>query len=504
MAQQPVCLLPSSSLSHKQRQILEPALAERGARVLQPSALRTELLARHAAPPEASRILLVVPDDSSVTNSKTLLWSCAFAASTGAASAGAASSAGAAPDAVALFSAALSGVVFVRQAWAHAAVSRKVAVPLLCSAEFAVAAPPSTASVSSAAGGPPPAKKPRAAREACIVMRDDFPAGFALACDYFDERAEHELMHSELFAGAQPRAGESEAAYFARMGEPAARRHLACDSSAVPRWPLDVLATATRDGLCGSWIVARPTKAHNLLYLPGGTMQPHADSWLCHGAVIFGVTLGAPAVLTLSKERCKDSATKIELPRRSIYALTGAARRALTREADGALSPGTYLHSISKVNLPDGDAAAARADKAWNPLCLRASITLRAPRNHERAVLQRLRDAGGGPAAPPAEQLAAQLRQSDIDGPERDEFFGEGRGKKWTTCALGGPLAAADDAALAAALDDMLAREGAIAWWHKQAPPVMAAAAAAAAPVPASSAAAPAPAAVPSAAASGR
>ena len=168
MALQLVCLLRSRTLSLHQRQILEPKLENRGARVIAPDALEALLLERHRdAAPAASRVLLVVPDGDGVIGNAHDQLHCVDQAL----------------RSDALKRAAQSGATLVRQSWAHAAAA-KTPPPLLDWAAYSVAASHHAAAAAAAGGaaigagaGPPAAPAP--APERSILTRH--PAGFALA-----------------------------------------------------------------------------------------------------------------------------------------------------------------------------------------------------------------------------------------------------------------------------------------------------------------------------------
>jgi len=289
----------------------------------------------------------------------------------------------------------------------------------------AAPAPPAAAAPPAAgpAAGPAAAAAPR-------LVRTRVP-GLALLLDCISPAVEQALFESALFAGSLPAAGEARPAWLARMeglnrvsrGQAGSLRRRVYGEELPPaRWPpelLRIFSAAVRAGVAGDLVAVCPDSVHPLLYPPEANMPPHCDSWLAWGGYIFGISLGASAVLQMTTDG--DDEVRVTLPRASAYVMAGAARRSLRPlPASGGLPADAWRHAITKIN------AEGAAPPAWNALGLRASITLRCTRSTEAAALLELqRQAGGGGLArpPPPEQMTSQLAQSACDGPQRDEFW---------------------------------------------------------------------------------
>ena len=232
---------------------------------------------------------------------------------------------------------------------------------------------------------PPP---PQAAAQPTVV--DTRVPGLRLGLGFISEALEEHLFKSSLFAGSLPIAGESLDAYMARMagaerlsrgaGGSLDRLVYGKDDAEWPAEVLEIFASAVRAGLTGDAVAARPDALHALLYSAHAEMQQHCDSWLAYGEVIAGISLGAPAVLRMVTQGRPEE--RVILPRASIYAMTGASRRSLQQlPAGGGLPSDAWRHGICDVNRPPPLPHPAVAMAAtWNPLGLRASITLRCMR----------------------------------------------------------------------------------------------------------------------------
>jgi hypothetical protein len=156
-------------------------------------------------------------------------------------------------------------------------------------------------------------------------------------------------------------------------------------------------------------------------------MIPHCDSWHKSGAAIFGVSLGAAAELTMRRGPGDKEKNKVRvlLPRGSIYALTGEARRpgAVEARRPGAACSGSeWEHSVwmHSVYMSFKDPAAVPQQPpppAWNHLGLRYSLTLRCSRTWEALAL------ATSPLAPAA-AVAQRRSECGADGPERHETEG--------------------------------------------------------------------------------
>ena len=263
--------------------------------------------------------------------------------------------------------------------------------------------------------------------------------GLLLLLDCISPAVERTLFESALFEGSLPKPNEAQGAWFARMdaeyrassGKPGSPRRRVYGEELPPaRWPrelLEIFSAAVRAGVAGGDVVVRPDSVHPLLYSPGAKMPAHCDSWHAYGGYIFGISLGASATLQMTTNDDgdgKEASVAVKLPRRSVYAMTGAARRSLRPLPEGGGLPAdAWRHAITEIKS-DHDAAW----NAWNALGLRASITLRVARSTEAAALLELRRQadGGGlalPPPPPQHQLQSQLDQSEADGPQRDEFW---------------------------------------------------------------------------------
>ena len=205
---------------------------------------------------------------------------------------------------------------------------------------------------------------------------------------------------------------------------------------------LAALRTALEAGLCdppgaaaaaAALVLPVPDSVYPLLYLPpprpppargGGLMMPHCDSWHKWGAAIFGVSLGAAAELTMRRGPgdAEENKVRVLLPRGSIYALTGEARRPGAGEArrpGAACSSSEWEHSVwmHSVYMTFKDPAAVPQQPplpAWNHLGLRYSLTLRCSRTWEALAL------ATSPLAHAA-AVAQQRSECAADGPERQE-----------------------------------------------------------------------------------
>ena len=105
----------------------------------------------------------------------------------------------------------------------------------------------------------------------------------------------------------------------------------------------------------------------------GAEFRMHFDSRYKWGESVVGVTLGQGCSMYFIKA---GERVNIELPRRSIYVMTGDART-------------LWKHGIAKLSAKN-TAKFTEPSPSWNPYGMRRSITLRSTKAYSDAVLHRL------------------------------------------------------------------------------------------------------------------
>ena len=164
------------------------------------------------------------------------------------------------------------------------------------------------------------------------------------------------------------------------------------------------LINAVRD--CGLYPgLTSPNYCMSLTYPHGAVFPEHWDSRYRWGEAVLGVSLGAPARLTMhpAERGVGNQKVHVPLPRRSIYIMTGPSRTA-------------WKHSLDQVSV-----GAAGPLPHWNPLGHRRSFTFRCTKTYEVESLKHALAACG----PGRDDVAAALRariaaQTVAKGPGRN------------------------------------------------------------------------------------
>ena len=115
-----------------------------------------------------------------------------------------------------------------------------------------------------------------------------------------------------------------------------------------------------------------PNYCMSLTYPHGAVFPKHWDSRYRWGEAVLGVSLGAPARLTMHPAELGvgNQEVHVPLPRRGIYIMTGPSRTA-------------WKHSVDQV----GVGAVGRLPH-WNPLGHRRSFTFRCTKTYEVEALK--------------------------------------------------------------------------------------------------------------------
>lgn len=180
-------------------------------------------------------------------------------------------------------------------------------------------------------------------------------------------------------------------------------------------WPDDFMkiTNLVRDsGLVPDYVT--PDYCLRLMYPPNARFQLHHDSKYRWGEVIMGVNLGQDGEMMFTpdreedafdeaafqsefayKQRGRNKAMKVRLPRRSIYVMTGKSRY-------------VYKHGIAKQKP-------IQPPPSWNPKNMRKSMTFRSTKVFSEVYLERLLQTYKNTGADATKIAAIQARKDAQD-----------------------------------------------------------------------------------------
>lgn len=124
-----------------------------------------------------------------------------------------------------------------------------------------------------------------------------------------------------------------------------------------------------------------PDYCMSLSYPPNAVFPIHWDSRYRWGEYVLGVSMGSSAYITFHPVDKTLQNVRVELPRRSVYVMTGESRTDWKHSLNGVLRPGFGVH----------------APLCWNPEGMRRSLTFRCTKQYNYDAMQH--------------QLSACLRQ---------------------------------------------------------------------------------------------